>query len=966
MMSFNIYVQNSRSIRGKLAEFTQGLLLHDYHVVAICENWLLDSVGDPEVADGRYDVHRRDRAVERAVARRGGGARAVGGGVMLLTRRELMARPLAPPAPPSAVYDAVHVVLPSCALGAPRDLHVVCVYLPGAGPSHDEQVEHLTVYMSEFIRNHPNADYLLVGDFNFSDIEWNCDPDRLSRLPLSVSNAFQRSFLDALSSYGLDQYNTISNGNSRYLDLAFCTQEVISTRCTFPLTREDMPHHPAIELELPNLILRNRLKDPKHRIYNFKKANYDAIRSRLRSLDWQAKFGYKDVNDILSCFYYELQCIIEDEVPFSMSNGGSYPVWFSKPLIKIIKEKSKYHRLWKRYGNPLDYNSFCLLRRRQKEIQEECWKRYLKGCENAIAVDPKRFWSYSNSIRRNRGIPAQVSFGDCLASSGPDICNAFSRFFLSVYTRSLSPHQICHDSIASNFINVIGSISVTRSLVTKYLKRLDRNKGAGSDGIPSVFAKLCAEELASPLTLIFKRSVQDGIFPEKWKEAFVTPIHKSGSKQKVENYRPVSILSVFGKVFESIVYDQLYPVAAAYIPSSQHGFMRKRSAVSNLAVFTDSVARHMDGGSQVDVVYTDYSKCFDRIDHGILINKLLGIGVHGDLLRWLISYLRNRLQAVRVGVYKSNFEVIPSGVPQGSHLGPLLFNIYLHDISACFMHAKVLMYADDKKIYMPIHCPADCYRLQADLDRLSAYCVRNRLELNVDKCQTISFTRKRYSILHNYNLNGVMIPRVYLVRDLGVMLDNKLLYISHFEYITQRAYRMLGFLHRSCKSFRKVESIKTLYFAYVRSIMEYASPIWSPSYVTHIARLESVQRCFVRRLSYRFGGHVSYVERLTFFHMQSLEHRRLMSDMKLLFDVINALLDCPELTERIGVCACTTRTRRMRSLCVGSARSNYARHSVLHRIVHLYETRFRNVDIFFVTRNKFLRAIGGNLPIIYA
>ena len=956
-MVFSIYFQNSRSIRGKLVDFAQGLLLHDYDIVAICETWLLESIGDSEVCDSRYDVHRRDRPCRGG----NGGAPSLGGGVMLLTRRTLGARAVVSLSS-DAPYDIVHVVIQARAVRAARDLHVICVYLPGSGAPHDAMVSHLTSYLTENIDNGSVDDYIILGDFNFPNVEWRTDPDRTSFLPFNVTNESQHNFLDTISSLGLDQYNGVINGNDRYLDLFFSTLEMTTSRCALPITREDMPHHPAIELGLTDLSVRGVLRDPKNIVYNFKKANYDVVKSRLASIDWSTKLGHATVDEVVSCFYDELKCIINEEVPKYLSNGSGYPVWFSKPLANIIKEKARYHRRWKKFGNPLDYDTFSMLRLRQKKTQLECWQRYISGCENAIKTNPKLFWSYSNSLRKDHGVPTHISFGSLEACGGFEICGLFLDYFLSVYTNPQPINRCSLNCEPSNFINTINTIDFEPALVQKYLQRLNHNKGAGSDGIPSIFAKRCAVELSSPLSIIFRKSMDEGRFPEVWKEAYVTPVHKSGSRQNVENYRPVSVLACFGKVFELIVHDQLYPVAAAYIPSSQHGFMRRRSTVTNLAVFTDFIARHMDKGLQVDVVYTDYSKCFDRIDHNILISKLLGIGVHGDLLRWLESYLRNRLQAVRIGVFKSNFELIPSGVPQGSHLGPLLFNIYLHDIETCFMNSKILMYADDNKIYMPIRCIADCEDLQTDLNRLLAYCERNRLELNVKKCQTITYTRKRKFMTYNYKFGSSVIPRVSLVRDLGVILDNKLLFTSHFDYITQKAHKLLGFIHRSAKPFRKIESLKVLYFAYVRSITEYASPIWSPSYATHRSRIESVQRCFTRRLSYRLREHQNYEDRLITFRMHSLEDRRLIADLKLLFDIVNAALDCSALVERIGLRAGMVRTRQILNFCSGSARSNYAKHSVLHRIVRLYESKFSDTDPLSLTRNGFIASLMRQLP----
>lgn len=140
----------------------------------------------------------------------------------------------------------------------------------------------------------------------------------------------------------------------------------------------------------------------------------------------------------------------------------------------------------------------------------------------------------------------------------------------------------------------------------------------------------------------------------------------------------------------------------------------------------------------MDVVYTDYSKCFDKIDHNKLISKLQLIGIRGDLLRWLTSYLANRSQAVVINNYISSWVPVPSGVPQGSILGPLLFLIYVNDIDICLRFSKVLCFADDMKIFKAISSSSDALSLQDDLNRLSEYCTANKLFLNPSKCSVVT------------------------------------------------------------------------------------------------------------------------------------------------------------------------------------------------------------------------------------
>lgn len=209
----------------------------------------------------------------------------------------------------------------------------------------------------------------------------------------------------------------------------------------------------------------------------------------------------------------------------------------------------------------------------------------------------------------------------------------------------------------------ICKITIEENNVPKLLKTLKTNKGAGSDGIPPIFLSKCASNLAKPLTIIFNHSINVyGSFPDIWKEALIVPIHKSGSKTQIENYRPISILNVMSKLFESVIYSYISPIISRSIPYEQHGFMKNRSTVTNLAVFTDYVLRSMDERHQVDVIYTDFEKAFDRVDHVILLHKLSILGINGNLLRWLTSYIKTRMQAVVTGSARSNFITIPSGV----------------------------------------------------------------------------------------------------------------------------------------------------------------------------------------------------------------------------------------------------------------------------------------------------------------
>lgn len=386
--------------------------------------------------------------------------------------------------------------------------------------------------------------------------------------------------------------------------------------------------------------------------------------------------------------------------------------------------------------------------------------------------------------------------------------------------------------------------------------------------------------------------------------------------------------------------------------------MRNRSTTTNLATFVDFTLTSVEKRRQVDVVYTDFEKAFDRVDHIILLRKLEHLGIHGDLLRWIKSYLLNRSQAVVVGGFRSNFVSIPSGVPQGSHLGPLLYNTYLYDIYTCFKYSRFLKYADDTKIFLEINSLADCENLQHDLRNVSTYYIANRIKVNTDKCQMVTYTRKNKPIAFTYLISDQPIGRYYIIRDLGVYLDHKLTMVPHIDTMLDKAYKNLGFIMRICKPFSNISCIKQVYFAYVRSSLEYASTIWNPNYVTHIHRIERIQKKMVKYIDFKSkSSQQTYEDSCSHYRIDPLHSRRSVNDVLLLYDLLSSKLDCPALSNQIGLLVPTRRTRHTALFHIPFHRTNYGQNSTLTRIVKTYNKKYSHIDPFCYTRNSFKKAI---------
>lgn len=263
--------------------------------------------------------------------------------------------------------------------------------------------------------------------------------------------------------------------------------------------------------------------------------------------------------------------------------------------------------------------------------------------------------------------------------------------------------------------------------------------------------------MVDPLFYIFNSSLKTGYFPQIWKEGIIVPIYKKYDKSNIRNYRPIIILNVIPKLFKSIFYDGMSSAFESIIIEQQHGFRRGRSTITNLCVYTQYLTAALESGMQVDAVYTDFSKAFDKVNHSVLLSKLEAYGVSGMTLQWLSSYLRDRTLVVKIKGQLSNKIFPTSGVPQGSHLGPLLFIIFINDIKNYIKSCEFICYADDLKLYREIKSIDDMLMLQDDLESLYDWSVINKLPLNFEKCETITFTKKRKTMNYYYNINGTVL-----------------------------------------------------------------------------------------------------------------------------------------------------------------------------------------------------------------
>ena len=736
--------------------------------------------------------------------------------------------------------------------------------------------------LSEILNSYtPMPDIVIGGDFNLPNAHWR------SGSPKDGTPADERGMLNILNefctTFSLHQLVTESTHRcGNVLDLVFVNNLDLVHRCAVIPTLNSISDHAMVTVSTSykapaeHETVTPKLSKFDHLNFYSSDVDWCSINDELLEYDWQIEFCNKTNSEKLNSFYSVLYEICSKFVPKRKGPANKAKSKAQRLRQNLTRRRRRVRKLIINCSSPsrkarLNAELIDIEKQLQKSFRQSTTFQEKKAVA-AIKDNPKYFFSYvkkKSKVKTKIG-PLMNKDGE-MTNDSKTMADLLASQYDSMFSVPCADPQVNMPTVNSN----LGDFLFSEYDIESAIDTLKKNSASGPDGIPAILLKMCKYSLSSPLFILWKTFFDSGCIPDILKLGIIIPQHKGGNKSRPANYRPISLTSHLMKIFEKVVKSSVIAYLDEHnlFNNGQDGFRAKRSCLSQLLEHFYTVLECLENGANVDVVYLDFAKAFDKVDIGIALEKLRSLGIFGKLLTFFECFLRNRHQAVCVNGVLSDHRPVISGVPQGSVLGPLIFLVMLSDIDKDVKYSFVSSFADDTRLLKRIVHYIDISLMQEDLTSIYEWSDKSNSMLNGEKfeCIRLGPDIEIKSTTSYLTPDSKAIKAKSEVKDLGILMSASASFKPHIEAMVANAKSTVGWILRSFES-RAQDSMLTLWKSLVRSLLEYCCVLWSPQQTGLIQMIECLQWSFIRKI--RAGVHRNYWDALKHLKLYSLQRRR--------------------------------------------------------------------------------------------
>ena len=675
---------------------------------------------------------------------------------------------------------------------------------------------------------------ILCGDLNINSL---------------VSSIRHKLLQDLLSSYDLTNFCTQptritvnKNGNST-TSIDYMISNLPEDKVTCKIFNPHISDHLAQVLLIETHFTKIPFKNVNIMRRQINDQNLSNLKASLQNESWR---GIDDTNidigmdNFLQTFLWHLN-IHCPEQNIKININKKKTRWMTDEIRRSSRELKDLYKLIKETKDPHLMEIYKEKKKSHRRKINSAKKDFNTKLINEADNKTKKVWEIVNTElgKNEKRQDIVLRENNIIIKNNNEIGNKFGNYFSTVAQSKLDDHfgnNKSNQCTASDIkINTMFFIPVDASEIKSIITNLPNKKSCGYDGVSVKILKYVTSAIVHPLVLLINSSVQQGSFPSLLKLAKIIPLFKKGDPMDIQNYRPISVLSVFSKIFEKVMHKRIVNFCNKFnvFSNSQHGFREGRSTESASYHFTQYIQNQLEKNKCVSGLFFDLSRAFDTIDIEFIRFKLDRLGLRSNILNWILSFLSHRQLYINVNNVQSQRYNINIGAAQGSTLAPLIFLLYINDLTTS---GYMINFADDTSIVVSACTPEELLLAISQVDKeMNQWCHLNRLILNKDKTVRVEF----------HNTTPRMAPDNFakVVKFLGSFLDSKLTWNRQIDHVCKTLNSSFYALLKLKQSV-SISTLREAYFALVHSHLSYNIILWGRA--VEINRVFIIQKRILR------------------------------------------------------------------------------------------------------------------------